>query len=79
MSLLEDAQVNSTTLSSTKEEILMREIILTHDPDDHYLDSEQLLHLVDSAFHPTADNVIAFFCISIKKKFGWYNPLGLLI
>ncbi|XP_051144247.1 protein SIEVE ELEMENT OCCLUSION C [Andrographis paniculata] len=40
------------SLSSIKEELLVREITFTHNPDDRYLDAEVLLRLIEAASHP---------------------------
>lgn len=58
MSLLEESHGNPIPLSTSNEDFLIREIVLTHDPDDRQLDSEMLLNLVESTFCYTTENVI---------------------
>ncbi|PIN26403.1 hypothetical protein CDL12_00838 [Handroanthus impetiginosus] len=80
MSLLGDEPVNPIP---SKEDFLIREIVLTHDPDDRGLDSELLLHLVESTFCSTTENVFGaqFDAIGTNNVdlTGSEEPISLII
>ncbi|XP_020547461.1 protein SIEVE ELEMENT OCCLUSION C [Sesamum indicum] len=59
MSFPEDEHVDSIPSLTTNEDFLIREILLTHNPDDRQLDSEMLLQLVESTFCSATENVFA--------------------
>ncbi|KAK4423893.1 protein SIEVE ELEMENT OCCLUSION C [Sesamum alatum] len=58
MSFPEDEHVDSIPSLTTNEDFLIREVLLTHNPDDRQLDSEMLLQLVESTFCSATENVI---------------------
>ncbi|KAL3819303.1 hypothetical protein ACJIZ3_005208 [Penstemon smallii] len=73
----------STPFISSEEDFLIREIVLTHDPDDRQLDSELLLQLVESTFSSATENVgnaqNDAFDISNIDQAGFEDPISLII
>ncbi|KAI3452654.1 hypothetical protein Pfo_009318 [Paulownia fortunei] len=83
MSLLEGPHVNPIPLTTTNEDFLIREIVLTHDPDGRQLDSDLLLKLVESTFCYTTENVFdaKFDAIGTSDidLIGSEEPISLII